>query len=672
MVSRKKHILFFVFISILRLEAQKQDSVFTLKEVQITNLEGAKSDFLATGSVSRIRSSDIKNTFSFSPAAVINQLPGIRLEERSPNSYRLNIRGSTIRSPFGVRNVKVYWNSMPLSDPTGNTYFNAHDLGLVKSIEILRGPAASGYGNGYGGVVDIKTHDPIDSTKVALSSNLGSFGSAYLQGEANFKTFKSRTKIGISALSSDGYREHTQSERINSVLNHQYFHKKAISSFSAFYGTNQYQTPGGLTGIQNDTNRLMARPGVKQAFAGIYQETFLATYSFFKPISTNTHYEQTVFYGKYYLRNPALTSYERRPERQFGLRGEIRAQTKRFVYWLGYEWNTFNSVFKNFTNNAGNAGEVRFQDEVNSYSAFVYFKSLWKINSTWSVEGAINRPLVYLQVERQNSLASIQPYDLSFSSEIPLTTKFALQKVISSRANLYLRYSNGFSTPTAAEIVSTIQNSTQEEELKVEYAHSWELGAKWHSKSEYIKLESVFFLQNIRNALSRRLTANDQEYFINANTIQQRGWENSAFFYLRPIHTELKLAYTWNNFVYKEFLNANLDFSGNKMPGVPKSTYSFLVNSNLGKGIQIVSNLQHIGSMYLEDANKVEAKSFFVWDIRFVKSVKINKVMCEGSLGVDNVLDTKYSSGSDFNAFGGRYYNPSLPRLYFLKLQARI
>ena len=38
---------------------------------------------------------------------LLNNQPGIRMEERSPGSYRLSIRGSSLRSPFGVRNVKI-------------------------------------------------------------------------------------------------------------------------------------------------------------------------------------------------------------------------------------------------------------------------------------------------------------------------------------------------------------------------------------------------------------------------------------------------------------------------------------------------------------------------------------------------------------------------------------
>jgi len=60
------------------------------------------------------------NKMSIVPA--MNSIPGVRMEERSPGSYRLSFRGSTLRSPFGVRNVKVYLDGIPFTDPGGNTY----------------------------------------------------------------------------------------------------------------------------------------------------------------------------------------------------------------------------------------------------------------------------------------------------------------------------------------------------------------------------------------------------------------------------------------------------------------------------------------------------------------------------------------------------------------------
>src|SRR5690606_23243429 len=76
----------------------------------------------------------------------LNSLPGVRMEERSPGSYRLSLRGSLLRSPWGVRNVKVYMDEFPLTDAGGNTYLNLIDPRSIHRIEILKGPDGSLFG----------------------------------------------------------------------------------------------------------------------------------------------------------------------------------------------------------------------------------------------------------------------------------------------------------------------------------------------------------------------------------------------------------------------------------------------------------------------------------------------------------------------------------------------
>ena len=89
--------------------------------------------------------------------SALNITPGVSMEERSPGSYRLNIRGSSLRSPFGVRDVKIYLNEIPLTDPSGNTYLNQLSFYNFNSIEIIKGPASSLYGAGIGGAMLIHT-----------------------------------------------------------------------------------------------------------------------------------------------------------------------------------------------------------------------------------------------------------------------------------------------------------------------------------------------------------------------------------------------------------------------------------------------------------------------------------------------------------------------------------
>src|SRR5688572_6046211 len=92
----------------------------SLAEVTVTGFEQSRHLHAAPVVASVIDRSE--KFFKTSLVNAVNTVAGARMEERSPGSYRLNIRGSSLRSPFGVRNIKVYWNEIPITDPGGNTY----------------------------------------------------------------------------------------------------------------------------------------------------------------------------------------------------------------------------------------------------------------------------------------------------------------------------------------------------------------------------------------------------------------------------------------------------------------------------------------------------------------------------------------------------------------------
>src|SRR3954469_23194575 len=146
------------FLSVLVLEisfaqSNNPDTATVLEPVMITAFEQELPQHRTPGSVGILNrnSADFSNKTSL--VSGFNSLSGVRMEERSPASYRINIRGSSLRSPFGVRNVKVYWNDIPVTDAGGNTYFNQFAYNNFSYIEIIKGPAGSMYGAGTGGAI---------------------------------------------------------------------------------------------------------------------------------------------------------------------------------------------------------------------------------------------------------------------------------------------------------------------------------------------------------------------------------------------------------------------------------------------------------------------------------------------------------------------------------------
>lgn len=145
----------------------------------------------------------------------VNTLPGVRMEERSPGSYRFNIRGSALRSPFGVRNVKVYYNDLPLTDASGQTYLNslgAYDYG---SVEIIKGPGSSFYGAGTGGVLLINNSE--NDARFFAEHTIGSYGLQNSYAALNTGDGLFQNRISFQHQQSDGYR--AQSGLNRNVLN---------------------------------------------------------------------------------------------------------------------------------------------------------------------------------------------------------------------------------------------------------------------------------------------------------------------------------------------------------------------------------------------------------------------------------------------------------------------
>ena len=147
-------VLIFFCIPLLCLsQTEPTDSIKNLSEVIVKAYEQNRRLIDVAAPVSLTGQTQLNRFGNMNILSALNITSGVSMEERSPGSYRLNIRGSSLRSPFGVRDVKIYLNEIPLTDPSGNTYLNQLSFYNFNSIEIIKGPASSLYGAGIGGAM---------------------------------------------------------------------------------------------------------------------------------------------------------------------------------------------------------------------------------------------------------------------------------------------------------------------------------------------------------------------------------------------------------------------------------------------------------------------------------------------------------------------------------------
>src|SRR5262245_1444343 len=105
----------------------------------------------AVSVVERPEIQDARPTVSI--AESLPRVPGVLAQDSGnfAQDVRLQVRGFGTRTAFGIREIKVLMDGLPLTLADGQTELDDVDLGTVGRIEVVRGPAgAAGSGAARG------------------------------------------------------------------------------------------------------------------------------------------------------------------------------------------------------------------------------------------------------------------------------------------------------------------------------------------------------------------------------------------------------------------------------------------------------------------------------------------------------------------------------------------
>ena len=662
---------FFIIINAFRLCAQQTDTAQLLEEVTVRSFEQNRKLKQVPAAIVTVNKTQLSRNLNTSILPALNSNPGIRMEERSPGSYRLNIRGSSLRSPFGVRNVKTYYNDIPYTDPGGNTYLNQLGFYNIQSLEIIKGPGSSLYGAGTGGVLLLKTDQTDWHPGLTFNYSAGSFVLNNLNTNLRLGTDAFQNTFNYLQLSSNGYRDHTKLDRkvFTWDLQTKISDKGEISSHF-LWGDLFYQTPGALTRAEYLTNPRAARPrvgqtpGAEETKAAIYQKNFLAGISFNQKF--NAQWQSTTsFYGAATrLLNPSIRNYGRTSEPHSGGRsffqysGKIKTNTKINVI-AGIEFQQGFSSVRIYNNKNGNPDLLQTDDEINNKVFFGFAQTTLELPSGWFITAGLSINSQNISILRLSTLPVTEQSRKYKNEPAP---RFAVLKQLNNSLSVYTSISRGFSPPTTAEILpSSGRIST---DLNAEYGINYEAGIRGNLLKGKIYYDINAFHFGLNNTIVQRRDQNGADFFDNAGSTKQKGIESTLSWQLiknqKQIFSDLKiwLSHTWHDFSYKEFKQLSNDYSGNKLPSVAPQVIAAGIDLITKPGIYANINYYYSDPVPLNDANSTYASSFNLLGARTGWKKNLHpKVIMELFIAADNMFDVQYSLGNDINAFGGRYFN---------------
>lgn len=669
---RTRSVVILIFVSFSHMLVAQEDSlpatdsIHLLSEIVVQGYSYNRPLSEVPAAIATLEQRDLERFSNTSLLPAVNTIPGVRMEERSPGSYRFSMRGSSLRSPFGVRNVKIYWNDLPFTDPGGNTYLNLFDFNSVDALEVIKGPGSSLYGAGTGGVLLLK-NNAAEKNGVEASTLAGSFGLLQYSLKASTRSSKAGLQVRYAHQEYDGYRDQTAMARDVVQAQGDLYAEKSTFSFNMLYSDLFYQTPGGLTLQQYKDDPRQARPaggsnpGAVEQHAAIYNKTFFAGFNH-QYEWNDRWFNRTGIYGTFtQFTNPAIRNYERRAEQSFGGRTNTQYRFNNGKLNFGAEFQHGFSPVNVYDNNQGQSGNVQSSDEISTTTYFGFAQAEFFLPSDifLTVGASLNKlDVSFIRLSDTPPLQQERNFKAVFSPRI------ALLKKITKDISAYASFSQGYSPPTIQELYPSA--GYFDRDLAPERGDNYELGIRGNIIGKTLTFDVTAYTFQVDKTIVTRRTDDDADYFINAGNTSQKGLEAKVVW-----SPTLKAAswlstfrvwttYTRNDYTFKNYIKVaddTTDLSGNSLTGVPAAVVVGGIDIGIKAGFYLTITFSHTDKIPLQDENTEYAGSYSLLTGKVGYKRSWSHFTLDLFTGVDNALDERYSLGNDLNAVGGRYYN---------------
>ena len=143
----------------------------------------------------------------FSVSDILRQSPGVSFKQgNGPRDLGISIRGSNARNGFGIRNIVIFDDGFPVTQPDGLSRSDLIDPHAYIGVDVWRGPSSALFGNyATGGALNFRTWPggKIDGIEYGLDGGSFNYWNNYLQ--AGTKTQRFEGGLFLSDVRGDGY-----------------------------------------------------------------------------------------------------------------------------------------------------------------------------------------------------------------------------------------------------------------------------------------------------------------------------------------------------------------------------------------------------------------------------------------------------------------------------------
>ncbi len=677
----------------------------TLDPVVVTATREERGLAEVPASVAVVDSTTLKAGRSAGLHEALRYAPGIQAQSRyGGDDVNLSIRGSGIRTTFGVRGVAVLMDGVPITEPDGLTRLDLLELATARQVEVVRGPASALYGGvASGGAVNVISRSGADSRGGTLRVQRGDFGFRKADGYVGDTFAGGRGSAIVSGAYTwlDGYRRQNWNEMWRFNLRADYRVAPATRvALDASTSNLDMRIPGALTRAEYDADPSLAAPvNVTNNYArrderyrlGLRLEQALGG-------AARVQTASYAFYGGRTLDHPIFQVVDQNLHRvQLGTRARVavdRPDDPRLTAVVGVDYDNLFGTDRRWQNVRGERGTLLADGYLSLPSVGLYAQAEARVAPSVTVTAGLRRDAV--RYELDNYLTPALSATKSFGQWSPKAT---VSWRATGSATVYASVARGFEVPTTGELtVSPDPAKPVNDALRPKSLWNYEVGAK-ALLGRRAWVDAAFFVAKVRGEfLSRTIptATGPRQVYENAGRSRNVGVEVGATV-LAASWLDVTGSWTWADYVLTEFASAVVnaqgqsvltDFAGRRLPGVPVHRVGGELRARPLRHVTAGVGAEWQSRTYVDNANAREGTVYFrsfgstavqAAPYRAVPAYALVHLNASWQLGpatlfgsVENLLDTRYVANITINDGQGRFYNPGAGRFVTLGVSAAL
>jgi iron complex outermembrane receptor protein len=615
-------------------------------------------------------------------------IPGLTVSNRNNPSQdpRISIRGFGARSAFGVRGIRVLRDGIPLTLPDGQTPVDYLDLESVGRVEVMRGSASSLYGNAGGGVIDLRTSEPLPvpvSGAVRLWN--GAFGSRKFVAKTSGTAEGLGYQANVARTESDGYRDYSRQRMTNGFARLSLDRGGSYALEWLGMDTPLAQNPGALTRAQFETNPRLADPlSIRKSARKAVTQSQLGITG--RRAGQRGQIEASAYAATRSLDNPLAFAIVDVGRATSG--GSLRA-TLPFSFFgadhrltFGAEVQAQNDLRRNFANcndvppptvptatcpTLGvERGTLTLDQREIVTSVGSYLREELQLGERYVLTGSARADAVRFRV-KDRLITATNPDDSGRRLLDAVSPMVGVLARLSTSHSAYANVSSAFETPTATELGNQPSGAAGiNRDLKPQRSVTYEVGAKGVGATGLQYNASVFATSVHDELIPFDIPGGGgRRYFRNAGRTSRRGAELGLGVAVRAL--ELGGSYTYANYRFTDFTVDTARYAGNRIPGIPKQTLQ--ASAALRSAIAaLVVEATVADRMPVNDANSESSPGYAIFNARIVTGRTVGFSGAELTVGAQNLFNSRYVSSVSVNAAGGKFYEPGSQRSVYVGL----